>query len=227
MATGPIDPLIGPRYGLEGKVVTMDAAFRVLNRGVVYVDAGQIVAVQPFGAPRPPGFENSPLIRTRGTIYPGLIELHNHLSYNILPAWQVPDTYSNRAQWGRKPLYRKLISGPMQVLGRTPGYVEAVVRYVECKCLLGGVTTSQGIALFSNNGIRKFYRGIVRNVEETDEAALPEASTKISDVEASKAENFLERLRRSSCLLLHLSEGVDRRARQHFEALRLESGEDS
>jgi hypothetical protein len=113
----------------------------------------------------------------------------------------------------------------MQVLGRTPGYVEAIVRYVECKCLLGGVTTSQGIALYSNQGIRKYYRGIIRNVEETDEAALPEVDTRISDVEASQASKFLERLRRSSCLLLHLSEGVDQAARQHFEALQLQGGE--
>jgi len=225
MPTEPIDPLTGPRYALEGKVVTMDASFRVLNRGVIYIERGQIIAIKPTNAPCPPGFEDSPLIHTRGTIYPGLIDLHNHLSYDALPLWDVPKKFKNRSRWGRKPAYRKLISGPMQVLGQTPGYVEAIVRYVECKCLLGGVTTSQGIALYSNQGIRKYYRGIVRNVEETDETALPEANTKISDVEASKAAKFLDRLRRSSCLLLHLSEGVDDRAYQHFIALHLESGE--
>ena len=104
----------------------------------------------------------------------------------------------------------------MGVLGRTPGCVEAIVRYVEAKCLLGGVTTTQGIALFSNQGARRYYRGIVRNVEETGEADLPEASTRISDVEAGEAERFLARLRRSTCLFLHLSEGVDEEANRHF-----------
>ena len=225
MPSIPIDPLTGPRYALEGKIVTMDADFRVLERGVIYIDAGKIVAVKPSNEPAPNGFENSPLIRTGDTIYPGLIELHNHLSYNILPMWQVPKQYSNRAQWGRHKDYRKLISGPMGVLGRMPGYIEAIVRYVECKCLLGGVTTSQGIALFSNSGIRRYYRGIIRNVEETNEDALPEASTRISDVDASEADKFLERLENSSCLLLHLSEGVDQRAHEHFEALHLPNGE--
>ena len=164
------------------------------------------------------------LIKTGGTIYPGLIELHNHLSYNILPLWNVPKTFSNRDQWGKVPDYRKLISGPMQVLGKTPGYVQAIVRYVEAKCLLGGTTTSQGIALFSNNGIQKYYRGIVRNVEQTDEADLPEALSKISDVEASDAEKFFSRLQKSSCLLLHLSEGLDSKAHKHFEALKLKDG---
>jgi 5-methylthioadenosine/S-adenosylhomocysteine deaminase len=133
----------------------------------------------------------------------------------------VPKEYTNRAQWGREPDYRKLISGPMRVLGTTPGYSEAVVRYVECKCLLGGVTTAQSISLSSNQGIQSYYRGIVRNVEDTDELNLPEAGTRIGDVEAGSAEMFFQRLRESSCLLLHLSEGTDESARQHFEALRM------
>ncbi len=224
MPNSPVDLMVGPRYALKGKIVTMNSAFQVLERGVVYIDAGQITAVLPAKAAPPPGFEAVPLINTRGTLYPGLIELHNHLSYNILPLWQVPKRFTNRAQWGIVPAYRKLISGPMQVLGKTAGYVEAIVRYVECKCLLAGVTTSQGIALYSNNSIQKFYRGLIRNVEETGEAALPDADTKISDVEASDAEKFLDRLQSSSCLLLHLSEGIDAKAHEHFEALQLANG---
>src|SRR5262245_36972921 len=107
----------------------------------------------------------------------------------------------------------------MQVIGKTPGLLPAIVRYVECKCLLGGVTTSQGIQLFSNAGARRYYRGIVRNVEQTDEADLPEAATKIADVEAADVEKFHQRLLRQSCFLLHLSEGTDKAARQHFLAL--------
>lgn len=221
----PIDPLEGPTYALEGKIVTMDDAFRVIELGVIYIDAGKIVAVQPTNVPPPPEFKGKPRIRTGGTIFPGLIELHNHLSYNALPMWEVPRLYSNRSQWGSHPDYRRLISGPMSVLGRTPGYPEALVRYVECKCLLSGVTTSQGIALYSNTGIQRFYRGTVRNVEATADSALPNAGTRIADVEARNAESFLTRLKASSCLLLHLSEGLDERARNHFMALQLESGE--
>ena len=212
------------KYALEGRVVTMDSSFNVFERGTVYLDGGRITQVAPTSAPPPSGFQDAPVIGTRGTIYPGLIDLHNHLSYDALTLWQVPQLYTNRDQWGRHPDYRKLISGPMTVLGKTPGYVEAVVRYVECKCLLGGVTTAQGIALFSNQGITRHYRGVVRNVEETGEDDLPDAATKISDVEAEDAEKFLERLQDSSCLLLHLSEGTDERARGHFQALRLADG---
>jgi hypothetical protein len=117
-----------------------------------------------------------------GTIFPGLIELHNHLSYNVLPLWSpVPKRFQHRGQWPDHADYRKLISGPMTVVGEyrdaqgRPALLAPLVRYVECKCLLGGVTTSQGIMLNSNAGVQRFYRGILRNVEQTDDPALLEA----------------------------------------------------
>ena len=113
----------------------------------------------------------------------------------------------------------------MKVLGLTEAVMPSLVRYVECKCLVAGVTTSQGIELFSNAGARRYYRGIIRNVEQTDEPDLPEAVTRIADVDAKSPERFLARLKKQSCLLLHLSEGVDQTARKHFRALRLASGE--
>jgi cytosine/adenosine deaminase-related metal-dependent hydrolase len=221
----PIDPLDGPKLALGGRIVVMDDAFTVIPRGVLYVDKGSIVAVQPTGAPAPPDFTSVPVVDTRGTLFPGLIELHNHLAYNALSLWAVPKRYGNRDQWSGTDEYRKLISGPMQVLGKTPELLPALIRYVEGKCLLGGVTTSQGIQLYSNAGIRRFYRGIVRNVEQTDEASLPEAATRVDDIEARDARLFLARLLKQTCFLLHLSEGVNPSARKHFLALQISEDE--
>ena len=107
-----------------------------------------------------------------------------------------------------------------------------LIRYVECKFLLGGVTTSQGVKLASNAGIQRFYRGIVRNVEQTDEPDLPEAQGRIPDMAAKDAKSFMARLQREdSCFLLHLSEGVTdaaqplSAARKHFLALEVAPGE--
>ena len=215
--------LTGPRYALKGRIVTMDAQRRVITNGLLYVDGARIAAMTAATAPPPAGFEQASVINTRGTIYPGLIELHNHLSYNVLRLWDVPEKYTNRDKWAGIEEYRRLISGPMKVLGQASGqgYVEALVRYVECKCLLGGVTTSQGIALYSNSGIRRYYRGAVRNVEQTDLPDLPEASGHIADVEAVDSAKFLQRLEASTCLLLHMSEGTDPQARQHFADLQM------
>ena len=163
---GPIDPLTGPTLALAGRVVTMDDAFTVKDDAIVYIDKGGIVAVQDRAEPPPPAFSGVIPVETAGTLFPGLIDLHNHLSYNVLPPWApVPKRFTHRGQWPDHPDYRRLISGPMTVLGEyrgtdgQPTLVSALVRYVECKCLMGGVTTSQGIRLASNAGIRRFYRG--------------------------------------------------------------------
>ena len=229
----PIDPLAGPKLALAGRVVTMDDAFTVIADGVVYVEHGAIVAVQERSQAPPEGFAQLSPLATRGTIYPGLIELHNHLAFNALPRWSpVPKRFEHRGQWTEHPDYRKLISGPMTVVGKyrdsagKPALIAPLVRYVECKCLLGGVTTSQGIKLNSNAGIQRYFRGILRNVEQTDDPALPEAQARIDDVDAGSAHKFMARLNKEqSCFLLHLSEGItppdseDSVARRHFLAL--------
>lgn len=186
----------GPKtYVLDGRVVTMNEDGDVLAPGRVYVRDAHIEAVAPADAPCPVGFEDAPVVRTGGTVYPGLVELHNHLAYNVLPLWQVPRRYGNRGQWGsRNPDYRARVSGPMGVLGTVAGYIEAVVRYVEVKCLVAGVTTSQGIALYSNAGARRYFRGLIRNVEQPLVDELPAANTRIADVEAEHAAGFRERL---------------------------------
>ncbi len=236
---GPIDPLSGPKLALAGRVVTMNDTFSTKKDAVIYIDKGSIVAVQDRVKPAPAEFADVTIVESGGTIFPGLIELHNHLSYNALPPWApVPKRFENRGQWPNHPDYRPLVSGPMTVLGQYKdangkyAMLAPLVRYVECKCLLGGVTTSQGVKLSSNAGIQRFYRGIVRNVEQTDEPDLPEAQARIPDLIAKDAAHFLARLKsEESCFLLHLSEGVTdpahplSAARKHFLALEIAPNE--
>ncbi len=215
---------IGSKYVLHGRLVTM-GPLGVVPRGAVYVDTGRIVAVQRTVDPPPAGFEQAPRINTGGSLYPGLIELHNHLSYNAMPLWDVPRKYTNSGQWKNHDDYRRLITKPSQVLGRTSGVVEAVVRFVECRCLLGGVTTSQGVTLANASGIVSFYNGYVRNVEQRSEPDLPRAGTRIANPDSGGAGTYLATLQRHTCYLQHLSEGTDQAARGWFERLRLETGE--
>jgi 5-methylthioadenosine/S-adenosylhomocysteine deaminase len=210
------------KQALRGRIVQMDAAFTVIADGVIWIDGDRIVAVAASAHPPPAGFQNVAVETTGGTIFPGMIELHNHLSYNPLRLWKVPKRYTNRDQWGSHPDYRKLISGPMRVLGSTAGFPEAITRFVECKCLLAGVTTSQGITLQSIH-LERFYRGIVRNVEAAV-APLPSAHAKIGDVAATDAVKFLAQLNKTKCAILHLSEGTDAKARAHFTDLKLPNG---
>jgi cytosine/adenosine deaminase-related metal-dependent hydrolase len=213
-----------PRYVLIGRIVTMDDSRTVVDEGALEVDGGTIAGVRPAGDPPPPGWEDVPRIRVHGTVFPGLIELHNHLSYDALPLWQVPKCYADREQWGGGgvPEYRKLVTGPMSVLGSRENLLGPLARYVECKALLGGTTTSQGLGLAAAGGsVRRFFRGLVRNVEDTGNPKLPAATSRIADVPADEAAGFLDRLKPPHRLLLHLSEGISERARRHFLDLHL------
>jgi 5-methylthioadenosine/S-adenosylhomocysteine deaminase len=218
----PIDPAASPKVALAGRVVAMDDDANVIARGRVYCENGSIVAVQAADAPVPAGFENINVIETDSTIYPGLIDLHNHLPYNVLPLWQVPKKFSNRGQWARHTEYHTKVSAPMQVLAATDTLLASICRYVETKALLGGTTTSQGITLANEAGIRRYFKGVVRNVEATGDDALPHVSTRVPDVAARDVDAFLARLKREkTCYLLHLSEGLDDIAHRAFESLHM------
>lgn len=211
----------GGTYALRGRIATFNAGSEVIPDGVVYIRKGKIDAVSAFTEPAPVGFTSSNTIQTKGTIYPGLIELHNHLSYNIIPLWDVPKQFANRAQWASHADYRKLITGPLNVLGHTDGYIQAIVRYVECRLLFSGVTASQGITLASNAGIVKFYKGLVRNVEQAGDPDLKPAHTKIADI--TDAGKLKDQLENASCYLLHLAEGNQETANKHFRALQIKN----
>jgi cytosine/adenosine deaminase-related metal-dependent hydrolase len=195
----------------------------VINNGVLYIQGDTIVDVRDRRAPIPPEFTEQMIINTDGTIYPGMIELHNHLSYNIVPMWKVPRQFLDRDQWRRHEDYRKKMTGPLEVLGQIDGYLQAIVRFVECRLLFSGVTSSQGITLASHQNIKKFYKGIVRNVEQTVDPNLPDAHARIADV--TDAKKLLEQLKQEECYLLHLAEGVHLKANKHFKALQISSSE--
>jgi cytosine/adenosine deaminase-related metal-dependent hydrolase len=198
----------------------MDADGTVWDQGVVYVENDRIAGAGPSGGPSPQGFEDAIHIDTAGTIYPGLVELHNHLSYDILPIWDVPQKFNDRSEWRDLPDRKMRISAPMSAIaGAHPEYVPTIVRYVECKCLAGGVTTSQGMSLFAAPGIAGKYRGLVRNVE--GDAGDPALRPALAIVDMGSPDKIADAIQNSSCVLLHLSEGLDQNARDEFLSLKL------
>lgn len=211
------------RYALRGRVVTMKDDGEVLEKGIVWVDGGEIVAVRPAGDAPPPGFEGVTPLDVGGTIYPGFMDLHNHLAYDLLSLWNVPAAYDNRDDWKEEATYDQLVKRPLSILRTSPQTLAAVCRYAECKSLFGGVTTTQGIRLAKANAAPSYFRGIVRNVESPDDKTLPRGESRMADVVASDVERFRAQLARfdgrKAALLLHLSEGYDEKARAHFTDL--------
>ena len=226
LLAGEVDKDLGPRYLLGGRVVTMNDGGDVIVNGLVAVDRGVIKGIFDKAHRIPAVFSDAPLIETGGTIYPGLIDLHNHFVYNVLPLWLVPKKYTNRSQWRNHREYKSGVSLPLKkALACFSVTAKSIVRFVEAKALLGGTTTGQGMRTTVKGGPRLF-RGAMRNVEETDDPRLPEASTRVPNLYVNK-KSYIKKFRktlkdtakRGAAYFYHLSEGIDDVAHRHFENL--------
>ncbi len=85
------------------------------------------------------------LMETDDLIFPGLVDSHSHVKYNILPLWGLAKgQFKNRFEWRQKfPAYKDAVSFNMKAFKNDT--ICAAVRYAEVKTLLGGGTAIQGI----------------------------------------------------------------------------------
>ncbi|MCU1309076.1 MAG: trzA [Candidatus Angelobacter sp.] len=155
---------VRPAVLLDGTVVTMNPARDVIENGHVLVRDGRIVAIWRGSKP-PAGVSLDGVVRTslgsHALIFPGLINLHDHPFYAMLPLWQPPSShvqaalgrptgtepYANRNQWrGTTPEHARLISNPNTILtdGNALNRYLDVIKYDKVRMILGGTTTTQG-----------------------------------------------------------------------------------
>jgi cytosine/adenosine deaminase-related metal-dependent hydrolase len=193
---------------LTGEVVTFDAKRPHLTDGAVYIGDDQLIAaVQDAAAPPPPGFEHATRVDTGGTIYPGLIDLHNHIAYNVVGLWSPHDRttpYTSRTQWPDNPGYGPDIKVPTLTLAQLAG--KAVIRYVETKAVIGGVTAIQGAA----RTYHPFDGWLVRNVEfETfGGQVVPAHQSVVTLHDEPSFQRAAREMAGGSAFIYHLSEGT-------------------
>ena len=207
-----------PAMVVFGKIVPMHG--EAIDNGVLYLRRGLIVAVRKRTDPAPDGFEAAPRIETGGVIYPGLLDLHNHLAYNILPLWIPPQAFGNRNQWLNLPGYKRFVGAPMGVLTkRRPDLIKAIVRYVETTLLIGAVTSGQG--MHSTFRGLPYFQGIVRNFEVPADPALPSANHVVPDLKDKPADiqKFRDKINSTRPFFFHLAEGRDDVAHGQFKLL--------
>ncbi|HZD37411.1 MAG TPA: amidohydrolase family protein, partial [Actinomycetes bacterium] len=191
---------------LEGEIATMDPGRPVVPSGRVFVDdQGRIAAVRGAGEPAPGGFDAAPRVRTRGVVYPGLIDLHNHLAYNCLPLWAPPgrqDPFTSREQWPRLPAYTTDVRLPTLALTQVAS--KAVLKYAEAKAVVGGVTAIQGSARMS----RPYEGWLVRNVEyETFGTARRSVFQSVRTLGRDDFPTARAHMTGGSAFIYHLAEG--------------------
>jgi 5-methylthioadenosine/S-adenosylhomocysteine deaminase len=218
----------GPKsYVLRGRIVTMNGSHDVIPDGFVCVQDDLIAEVGPWSGSAPKPFSSAPVITTGGTIYPGLIELHNHPAYNFIPMWPVPRRFDNRGIWRKDKSYIRWVSNTDFLLCNHPNatYPKAVVRYVECRALLGGVTTTQGVRYQNDKEITHYFEGLVRNVEFPGKP-WPIGEDYINDFTspADAEKNVGPALAAGTPYIIHLCEGTDIGTLGYFDNLKRADG---
>jgi cytosine/adenosine deaminase-related metal-dependent hydrolase len=224
---------------IEGAtVVTMDARHDVVPFGSVLVRDGRIVAV--WSGPRPPQgvtVGNASVVRAGplDLLFPGLINLHDHPSFDFLPAWLPPssdaqpavgkagtDPYANRYQWGAdgsptaSPEEQRLIANPESVLTSQAGLALSaeVDKYAEAGALLGGETTLQNSAGELVHGVE--HNGLTTRVAQAYVGPIASLDgPALSTLQDGMADGAYD------AWIVHLAEGVrdgDRRPGDPFSS---------
>src|SRR6266545_1497604 len=204
---------------LLGTVTTFDPELPVAADAAVYVDEdGRIEALQPADAAPPAGYEDARRVRTGGVIYPGLIDLHNHLAYNHRPLWAPPGRtapFTSRDQWPRLPAYATDVRQPTVALTQVAS--KALLKFVEVKAVVGGVTAVQGSAVVS----RPFEGFLVRNVEyETFATGERSVLQSVRRLAGEAFESARDHMVAGDAFIYHLAEGTSPTLLREYDELR-------
>lgn len=105
-------------YSITGNFVTVKANQICHDYGTLYIKDGVISAIETADkqhSEETAGIRNqcrfSVTLSDNDIIYPGLIDLHTHYRYNMLPIWKRPQeaAWDNRFEWRNHPSYQKTI----------------------------------------------------------------------------------------------------------------------
>jgi cytosine/adenosine deaminase-related metal-dependent hydrolase len=220
----PRRPVAAPARGdglakvIRGRLVTFDAQQHVLDRGALYIDAdGTIAAIKTDKDPAPAGFSSAPVIDVEGVVYPGLVDLENHIAYSTIPLWRPPDRtvpFTSRYQWGQNRSYKPMITDPARALGAVAGL--ELFRYGEAKALVGGTTTMQGSPRLG----RPFEGWLVRQTAfETVREGKRVYHSILQPRKAADYQQMAERMRSGAPWIHNVAEGTDPVLKKEFQTL--------
>ena len=210
---------------LRGTIVT---PARVIDDGTIAIVDATIGAVRD-ASPR----SAEAAIEVGGIIFPGLVDLHNHITWNAWPRWTPPAKTKNRYEWQEMPEYAAALSDPHTDLVNS-GYNCDLNRYGELKAIVNGATSTVGS--IPNECIR----GLARNLDflselrpkmavgeeafrnevfpfeirsSCGEQALRDVGRPLEDCALNAGES---RAAPPRAVVAHVGEGVDASARREF-----------
>jgi 5-methylthioadenosine/S-adenosylhomocysteine deaminase len=192
----PSSAAAGDTYALRGTLVTPD---EVIDNGVLLVQDGRIAGAGA-AVTIPDGTR---VIDTGGFIFPGLIDLHNHITWNAHPRWSPGTLVKNRYEWQAMDSYAVGLSGPHAKVGSAAEC--DLERFGEVKALTGGATTVAGSSWKDCN------RGLARNVDQGNDFDKEPVQYRIFPFELKPDDEASVRkaLADGKPVIVHLAEGVD------------------
>lgn len=218
-------------YVLKGRIVPMTGEADVINEGHMLVKDGMIEAVWEDDVPSDIQLTNVPILETNGTIYPGLLDLHNHLHYNQAPLWDMTPHlsennrnawggYNNRYEWKNHPDYSEQVTKPKMLVHSGPYWnmESQAMKYIEMKSLVGGATSAQG---GPSNPDDSYATVLSRNIEDYN-FGRDEIHTKVTELTSDYVGNHIKTGNASGELdawFIHIAEGVDEQSRAEFDIL--------
>jgi len=189
----------------------------IVPNGTVLIQNGKILAAGArVQLPR-----GTTVVRTDGVIAPGLVDLHNHLTWNVFPRWKPIEEFGNRYEWQQKPVYKVLMDAPHAALV-SEGLECEMERYAEVKAISEGETSVVGGMYAACD------QGLARNLDY--DAELGSGLGKIiynvfplamSEYDVAQAVAALNAKPRGS-LLIHIAEGSPHDASAAWEFSELE-----
>ena len=225
------DPTVMDEYILTGRIVTMTSEAAFFDGGVLIQD-GKIASVWS-GNNIPTAHDGIEVINTEGTIYPGLIDLHNHMHYNHIPLWDFEvhlspasrseeGGYTNRYQWGNNWDYGPSITWMKTNVQSSSRWdmSNEQMKYAEVQAVAGGVTAVQGSP---SSGTDAWDSMLSRNVELYNFGQDGMSTCAVCGAyEDDYTGSHLISQNQSGSLnawFVHLSEGVDASSKAEFDAL--------
>ena len=191
-----------PHYALHGHVVTMNDSRDVIKSAYVEVLGDEIVSVQ---RKRPRGI---PVIHAGGLIFPGLIDSHNHPSYNVLGFIPFQKLFEDRYEWQDEPLYDDF-GDQLSSIRHYGGYYAQqpnLWKLAEVRALTAGTTAIQGANCWSYDSNYYAHQGIGINNVERFPARVYHSTFPGSEDPAFWAQAYFEHWNR---FIIHLCEGVN------------------
>jgi 5-methylthioadenosine/S-adenosylhomocysteine deaminase len=146
------------RFSLKGTVVTPS---QVLSDGVISILGSQIEDVGATLA----GTQGS-IVETDRFIFPGLIDLHDHLSWSVLPRWKPNQLFMNRYEWQQTTAYSIALDQPHNAVSADHELACDADRFGEIKAIVGGATSVVGgLAPTSGANDNACILGLTRNLD--------------------------------------------------------------